>query len=92
MRRVSMKELEERCQEINKILGKPLEYRNEETCRSNVGYHYVYGSQSGYRVHIIINEHGGVTAKFISDTKAILLGKLNAYLDGLREGMCLHKS
>ena len=85
--RTSIKLLEEVCRRINVATGSPTEYsdRTSDKFKANIGYHHVYASNGGYCLHITCNEGGGVHAKFHSNTKNKLIGKLNAFLDGLHQ-------
>jgi hypothetical protein len=84
--RISMKHLETKAEQINKLLDKPTECytRSEDgTYKANIGCYHIYADQCGFALHLMANENGGIHRIFVGQTKKILLGKMDAFVEGI---------
>lgn len=88
MQRITIKDLETVCEQINKTLSMPLEpYTRDKSgkLRANIGNFHLSGAYGGWGLHRMNNQGGGISDVLGSGyiSKKELYYQMKAYLRGL---------
>lgn len=83
--RITEKQLENLVTWINELTGSPVEYRNKETGKINIGHFSLSHAYGGVCVHRIVNEGGGCSTPIVHGhvTKRELYNEMHAFIKGL---------
>ena len=83
--RITEKQLENLVTWINELTGSPVEYRNKETGKINIGHFTLSHAYGGVCVHRIVNEGGGCSTPIVHGhvTKRELYNEMHAFIKGL---------
>lgn len=83
--RITEKQLENLVTWINELTGSPVEYRNKETGKINIGHFTLSHAYGGVCVHRIVNEGGGCSTPIVHGhvTKRELYNEIHAFIKGL---------
>ena len=83
--RITEKQLENLVTWINELTGSPVEYRNKETGKINIGHFTLSHAYGGVCVHRIVNEGGGCSTPIVHGhvTKRELYNEMHAFIKDL---------
>jgi hypothetical protein len=83
--RITDKQLENLATFINELTGSPIEYRNQETGKINIGHFTLSHAYGGVCLHRIVNDGGGCSTPIVHGhvTKRELYEQMHAFIKGL---------
>jgi hypothetical protein len=85
MQRITDKQLENLATWINELTGSPVEYRNKETGKINIGHFTLSHAYGGVCLHRIVNDGGGCSTPIVHGhiPKRELFEQMHAFIKGL---------
>jgi hypothetical protein len=85
MQRITDKQLNNLATWINELTDSPVEYRNQETGKINIGHFSISHAYSGVCLHRIVNEGGGCSTPIVHGhiPKRELFEQMHAFIKGL---------
>jgi hypothetical protein len=85
MQRITDKQLDNLATWINELTDSPVEYRNQETGKINIGHFSISHAYGGVCLHRIVNEGGGCSTPIVQGhiPKRELFEQMHAFIKGL---------
>lgn len=87
---ITEKMLGQKVKSLNVVTGNPVDNTSRDQNGKpvyNIGNFHIHKQMSGYSLHQVINERGGVTDVFYRTTKKELFGLVDAYIKGYKQAI-----